>query len=864
LAGCYALLATLACSFLMYAHWDFTVHPPLWADQARSFVFGSSLAHAPHLAKALSAIRLAALYFRDRMHTTRLFFGVFAAVWLACLLWMQIGRRSRSLRRQALWILGMTLLVSAASILYGLGTRGVYAERIPSLMPLSDGLAAGFLLLILPLITSARIRKRNEQADLEANDISAGRLASLNLGEISIVPRSEAAPSAEATADAKSPKAAPSIQPLANDHTMIAVNRLMARATAPVIEMPLPTADPVAVANPLTVSEPPSVVQSTALALVHTDSGADLDPEPITAQVAEPVSTTLDEPFAALVDEHVDADAVAILMSDSIVEAPEAVYEPLPESVSELPVEHSVVEPIAFQLSGLIDEPVAEEAVEEPASTLVEEHLTAPTSELNIEPLAFHIHEAINEVSPEPVTEATTEPIALVTEEPAVAEPALHFAAEPVAVHNSEPIAFVAEEPVAAIPESVSIVADEPAPIALTESVPETSALHFAAEHLAVETTEPFTLVAEEPAVAEPALHFTAEPVVVHHSEPIALVAEEPVAVPESVSVVTDAPARITLTESLTETSTLHFAADHSIVETPEPIALVLEQPHTAAVPEPAAVEADEPVIALSSLAAEIHHNPETFPQLEPLPVSVATPEPIVMSAEPFAVLPLASVAAAIPAESVTPAQPEPIPTAPPVSSISLGPIAAVAADPIAALPPAQAAVVVSAEPVTAAQPEPVLLSPKPAEPIEFVPRESPGAVPPAPVAVMPPKPKPVAEPAPATPPAPAAPAREVSNQGSLDAGDEFLHGLSTLNRSWRRIEAMQEEMDEWFKQRRRQALAQAATPPAMRNSSLGNSIVQDLSEKMAAIDSQWAEIRNAALGITRVVGDTSDPDQNK
>ncbi len=250
MAGCYALLATLACSFLMYAHWDFTVHPPLWADQARSFVFGSSLAHAPHLAKALSAIRLAALYFRDRMHTTRLFFGVFAAVWLACLLWMQIGRRSRSLRRQALWILGMTLLVSAASILYGLGTRGVYAERIPSLMPLSDGLAAGFLLLILPLITSARIRKRNEQADLEASDISAGRLASLNLGEISIVPRSEAAPSAEATADAKSPKAAPSIQPQANDHTMIAVNRLMARATAPVIEMPLPTADPVAVANP--------------------------------------------------------------------------------------------------------------------------------------------------------------------------------------------------------------------------------------------------------------------------------------------------------------------------------------------------------------------------------------------------------------------------------------------------------------------------------------------------------------------------------------------------------------------------------------------------------------------------------------
>ncbi|HTD53825.1 MAG TPA: hypothetical protein VK670_00480, partial [Silvibacterium sp.] len=74
-------------------------HPPQWADQVGNFVTRSSSGRSLQLAKALSGTRVAALYFHERMHTTQLYFGVFAAVWLACLLWMKIARRRLAFRR---------------------------------------------------------------------------------------------------------------------------------------------------------------------------------------------------------------------------------------------------------------------------------------------------------------------------------------------------------------------------------------------------------------------------------------------------------------------------------------------------------------------------------------------------------------------------------------------------------------------------------------------------------------------------------------------------------------------------------------------------------------------------------------------
>ncbi|MBV8436080.1 MAG: hypothetical protein JOY95_01030 [Silvibacterium sp.] len=771
LAGCYALLATLACSFLIYAHWAFTTHPPQWADQVPHFVIGSSSGQPLHFAQIISATRVAALYFHDRMHTTQLYFAVFAAVWVACLLWMLLGKQRRriALRRGALWIGAVSLFVLGAAALYGVGTRGAYAHRIPVLPHVSDALAGAFM-LALPLIAWSRTRRRASDDDFDAalddpDGVSASRLERLGLGTtMSVVPRPEDASRLEIRPEARPGNPLPAGQTSqAEDHASIAINRLMARATASVsVEPQQPPVD-VASANPVMVTPsetilvaPPAPVSAVpSIALVQAEPVAALVSEQIAVQVAEPISAMP----VALVAEHVDTEAVAVRMSESLVEAPEAVYEPLPEWVAELPAEHNIVEPVivepvAFRVSSRMDE-----AVDGSAALVAEERVAAlPAEHRASETVAFQIHEAIAEVA--------AVPVAVVAEEPVAAIAAVHFMAEPVAVQDPEPIALVVEEPVAvAIPDSI--------------------------------------------AFTEPA-----------------------------------------------EISVEHFAAEHFALETPEPTAMVIEEPHTVAVPEPLALVAEEPVIALPPVDTEMPPKPVTVAQLEPLPVFVATLEPIAMSAEPLAVLPLASAAAVTPAEPATVVQPEPFP----VAVAPLEPMAAVAADPIAVLPAAQAAVVIPAEPVTVAQPEPLPVPTKLAEPIEFVPREPATVVPPAPVAMMPPKPKPVSQPE----PTPTAPAREIANQASQESGDEFLHGLSTLNRSWRRIEAMQEEMDEWFKQRRRQALAQATTPPGMRNSNLGNNLVQDLGEKLAAIDAQWLEIRNAALGISRAVGDASDTDQNK
>ena len=170
-------------------------HPPHWADPTASFVTGLPSWHALHLTHILANIRIAALYFRERMHTTRLFFGVFAAVWLACLLWMHIGRRRRKLtfhRPETIWIAGITLLVLSTAVLYGLGTNGILPKPIPALVPVSDVFAAGFM-LVLPLITWSRIRRRHEEeieARLlqESGDLSARSLARLGLDGAPIKP----------------------------------------------------------------------------------------------------------------------------------------------------------------------------------------------------------------------------------------------------------------------------------------------------------------------------------------------------------------------------------------------------------------------------------------------------------------------------------------------------------------------------------------------------------------------------------------------------------------------------------------------------------------------------------------------------
>jgi len=147
LAGCYALLASLAVLFLAYARVAFL---PNSSDL-------SSL--------GLDLLREVAYAFRERMHTTWLYFGVFAAVWLACLLWMQIERSRRDLSfnwQEAIWMVWMSVAVFSASVLYGLGTKGVFPQRQPLLVTVSDLVALAFIAL-LPIIVWSRLRRQQLQ-----------------------------------------------------------------------------------------------------------------------------------------------------------------------------------------------------------------------------------------------------------------------------------------------------------------------------------------------------------------------------------------------------------------------------------------------------------------------------------------------------------------------------------------------------------------------------------------------------------------------------------------------------------------------------------------------------------------------------
>jgi hypothetical protein len=92
---------------------------------------------------------------------------------------------------------------------------------------------------------------------------------------------------------------------------------------------------------------------------------------------------------------------------------------------------------------------------------------------------------------------------------------------------------------------------------------------------------------------------------------------------------------------------------------------------------------------------------------------------------------------------------------------------------------------------------------------------------------------------------------------------DGFREHLSVLNGSWQRIETIREEIDQWFEQRRRQALVHLETHPGMRGSGLAMDLFQDFpNDKLAAVDAQWGEIRRAALEISRWFGDIPQTDR--
>ncbi len=180
LAVCYAFLASLAALLLIYARLELRASPPDWSNLIGSVLHGSSSIHSVKGAQIFASLRSALFALRDRMHTTWLFLVVFAAVWLGCLLWMQIERHRRGLnfsRREGWWIVGFTLLVFGVAVLYGVGTNGILAHRSPGIVPVSDFLAVGFILCV-PLAAWSwldRLQEDQEAAEFDEDSSVGGR-----------------------------------------------------------------------------------------------------------------------------------------------------------------------------------------------------------------------------------------------------------------------------------------------------------------------------------------------------------------------------------------------------------------------------------------------------------------------------------------------------------------------------------------------------------------------------------------------------------------------------------------------------------------------------------------------------------------
>lgn len=180
LAGCYALLASLAALFLVYTRVVLLSDAP----DLSSLIFGPLSDNAPRWRLWLDFLREAVSVFRERMHTTWMFFGVFAAVWAACLLWMQVIRSRRHLsfnRQEAVWMGWISLAVSSAAVLYGLGTNGIFPERLPQLVTASD-IAALVFMLALPLVAWSRLHRRQQEVGEDSTEAVVSRRSSGFLG----------------------------------------------------------------------------------------------------------------------------------------------------------------------------------------------------------------------------------------------------------------------------------------------------------------------------------------------------------------------------------------------------------------------------------------------------------------------------------------------------------------------------------------------------------------------------------------------------------------------------------------------------------------------------------------------------------
>lgn len=86
---------------------------------------------------------------------------------------------------------------------------------------------------------------------------------------------------------------------------------------------------------------------------------------------------------------------------------------------------------------------------------------------------------------------------------------------------------------------------------------------------------------------------------------------------------------------------------------------------------------------------------------------------------------------------------------------------------------------------------------------------------------------------------------------------EDFRENLQAMNAAWGRIEHAGQELEQWFDEQRRQALAHLETHPGARRTQAPAVLSENfLNEKLTAVDSDWAAIRRSALEIARWFGD--------
>ena len=239
------------------------------APDLSSLIFRPLSDHAPRWRLWLDFGREALSVFRERMHTTWLFFGVFAAVWVACLLWMQAMRSRRHLtfnRQEAIWMAWMSLAVFSAAVLYGLGTNGLFPQRLPQLVTASDIAALAFL-LALPLVAWSRLHRRQQEVLDDSGESLLPRRSSGFLGLDDDESNARLAGNfslREVRPEVRPVDLLPAVQIFHErpaEHARVAADRLIESAEPPVIaevSEPLPAvvAAPIPVAMPLVHSAP--------------------------------------------------------------------------------------------------------------------------------------------------------------------------------------------------------------------------------------------------------------------------------------------------------------------------------------------------------------------------------------------------------------------------------------------------------------------------------------------------------------------------------------------------------------------------------------------------------------------------------